>query len=90
MNQNKDLKSFDKQWAIIRVDADKEEKQEIKHLNTKLPIVLEKFSCLFDEWTDNQRMEVIKSLIWTAPNAEGFAQKVAKLIGSKKFQNKID
>lgn len=61
-----------------------------RHLNVKLPITLENFRGIFEEWTDNQRMEVIKSLIWTAPDAQRFAQKVSKVISSDKFQGEID
>ncbi len=66
------------------------DRKEIKHLNTKLTMTIENFRSIFEEWNDNQRMEVIKSLIWTAQDAQGFAQKVAKVIDSDKFQGEID
>lgn len=88
--RDKSIESLEKQRDKDINNAIKEQHREIKHLETRLPIVLESFSSLFDEWTDNQRIEVIKSLIWTAPNAQSFAQKVAKLLNSKRFQEKID
>lgn len=75
--------------AICEYD-DAKEKELQKHLNTRLTVTLENFRSIFEEWNDNQRMEVIKSLIWTAQDAQGFAQKVAKIIGSDKFQGEID
>ena len=83
-----------KEWGIqLRKDieyADKKEKALERHLNTKLIITVEDFRGIFRDWTDNQRIEVIKAIIWTAPNAQGFCMKVAKLVSSDKFQGNID
>ena len=61
-----------------------------KHLNTKLTITLENFRSIFEDWNDDQRMEIIKSLIWTANNAKGFARRVQTLLDSKHFIDDID
>ena len=61
-----------------------------KHYNTKLPITLGLFAYTFEEWTDNQRLEVIKSLIWTAPCSQIMHEKAKKLLNSEKFELSID
>ena len=70
--------------------ADLKEKAIEKHLNTKLTITLENFRSIFEDWNDDQRMEIIKSLIWTANNAQGFARRVQTLLDSKHFIDDID
>ena len=61
-----------------------------KHNNTKLPITIETFRFLFEDWTDNQRLEVIRSLIWTAPDMTSFHDKVVTELTSKKFSSSLD
>jgi hypothetical protein len=45
---------------------------------------------LWGELSDEQRIEVIKSLIWCAPDAQGFYQKVMRVIGNEIFEGAID
>jgi hypothetical protein len=60
-----------------------------KHLKTKLNLNVESFRFIFEDWTDNQRLEVIKSVIWTAPDVEKFLSKVQNLMASKDFNDNI-
>jgi len=83
-----------KEWKIQRKkDLERGEIQEKclqNHLNTELIITIESFRNIFEDWNDTQRIEVIKSIIWTSPNAQGFAKKVSELVSSDNFQGEID
>ena len=72
-----------------KVIADTRDQGE-KHCNTKISITIEEMRSLWSELPDKQRMEVIKSVIWTAPNSYGFWEKVCKQICNQKFGDKID
>lgn len=73
------------------MDQDKQEKQIIKHLKTKLNFrfantdlaingTIQDFRDGWTEWNDNQRLEVIKSLVATHCSPAEFYQKAAKAI----------
>jgi hypothetical protein len=64
--------------------------QEDKHNNTIIKFRLETFRFLFEDLSDNQRMELIKSLIWTAPDMHLMFSKVQKELNSNKFQVTLD
>lgn len=66
------------------------EAQVEKHNNTLIKMRLETFRLLFEELNDNQRVELIKSLIWTAPSQHAMYDRVRKLINSGEFQSTID
>jgi len=61
-----------------------------KHCNTKITITLEDMRSLWHEANDNQRLEMIKSIIWTAPDMHTFYQKVLKELDPKKFEETLD
>ena len=52
-------------------------------------IELQEFTDLFRELSDNARLELIKSLIWTG-DQEKMLNKVTKLVKSDKFKETID
>lgn len=62
-----------------------------KHCLTKVTITLEKLCGLWEgaSVTDKQRLEMIKSVIWTSNNAHSFFQKAKKLVNSKKFKETL-
>ncbi len=51
-----------------------------KHNKTKLTTNLEDLRCLWADWSNAQRLEVIKSLIWTAPDQYDFKIKLLETI----------
>jgi hypothetical protein len=61
-----------------------------KHNNTLLRFRLETFRLLFEDLNDQQRLELIKSLIWTAPSQHTMYDNVRKLINNGDFQSTID
>ncbi len=60
------------------------------HLETKFTLKLEDLQGIWAEATDKQRMELIKSIIWTAPSMHGFYAKVKKEILAEKFEETLD
>ena len=66
--------------AIMNCERDDEE---------KVPIIVGDVSYLFTELNDVVRMELIKSLIWTANDMHLFYEKVKKLIASR-FEETLD
>ena len=66
------------------------EKTIERHLETKLPITVESFRYLFDDWNEKQRIEVIKALIWTNPDNQGMLELVRKTLNNPKFEDTID
>ena len=67
-----------------------DEKTVERHLETKLPITVESFRSLFDDWNEKQRLEVIKALIWTNPDNQGMLELVRKTLNDPKFEETID
>ena len=61
-----------------------------KHLDTKFTFRLGDLSCLWTDFSDKQRIEIIKSIIWTAPDMHTFREKVLKTIGAEKFEETLD
>lgn len=61
-----------------------------KHCETKVTLDIESLRSLWSEATDKQRLEMIKSIIWTAPNMEGFYEKVLKELNPVKFRGTLD
>ncbi len=57
---------------------------------TRLSLTVENLRCIFEDWNDKQRLEVIKSLIWTAPDSHSFLAKVQQLAASRRFTETID
>lgn len=90
---DKVLKMGKTQKEIIernKFEGERRERAIERHLNTKLTITVESFRDLFEYFTDNQRIEVIKSLVWTSPDNERFLAKVTALLTSEKFKRTID
>jgi hypothetical protein len=84
---NKELnKMFTRDDRIAR----REHRRAIKHAETKISIELQDFSVFFRDMSDDVRLEVIKSIIWTAPNMELMWKKVCKVIASEKFGETLD
>jgi hypothetical protein len=69
---------------------EKEDRALTKHLDTKIIITLDNFRSIFEDLSDNARLEVIKSLIWTAPNAYRMWELVKNKIANDEFGSKID
>jgi len=63
-----------------------------EHLSTPLSFSGEiyDFSHFWAKWSKKQRMEVIKSLIYTAPDSYSFHQKVVKTLTSEAFKETLD
>jgi hypothetical protein len=55
----------------------------------QVPMTIECINSLFTELSDDQRIEVIKSVIWTALSPNLFREKVEKTICSDKFRETI-
>lgn len=51
---------------------------------------MENLSTAWSHLSDKQRLEMISSLIWTAPDMYNFHSKVEKLITSDKFKETLD
>jgi hypothetical protein len=71
-------------------EADRKEEKLEKHLNTKIHLTVENLRNMFEDIPNNARLEIIKSLIWTAPNAQTMWQLVCDKIANKKFGETID
>lgn len=61
-----------------------------KHCNLKIPITLEDMRGLWANLDDKCRMEIIKSVIWTADDMYGFHGKVCKEIACEQFKDTLD
>ena len=61
-----------------------------KHLGTKLTFELETFMMLFTDLDDNQRLELIKSLIWTSIDAHAMHKRVVNAILNPSFEKTLD
>lgn len=61
-----------------------------KHCDLKIPVRLEDARALWADLPDSKRLEVLKSVIWTATDMHGFYQKARKLINSQAFQDTLD
>ena len=61
-----------------------------KHLDTKISVMLGDMRVLWYDVNDNTRLEILKSLIWTAPDNHKFYEKALKMLKSDKFQNTLD
>jgi len=55
-----------------------------------VPMTIGDVRSLFSEATDDQRLELIKSIIWTAPDMYKFHKKAEKMIKSNEFQETLD
>jgi len=56
----------------------------------EVPMTIEDIRSLFIELTDDQRMELIKSIIWTSEDMFKFHKKVEKMVRSNEFQETLD
>ena len=61
-----------------------------EHYDTKIVCRLGDLSGLWVNLNDKQRIEIIKSIIWTAPDMHSFRDKVLKTIASEKFEETLD
>ena len=61
-----------------------------KHCNTKIVVSIEDLRGLWADTSDNARLEILKSLIWTAPNNHEFHKKAIKVITSDSFKETLD
>jgi ABC-type Zn2+ transport system substrate-binding protein/surface adhesin len=61
-----------------------------KHCDTKIIVRLDDMRGLWTQSTDKQRLEIIKSIIWTAPDMCSFYKKVLKELDPKKFERTLD
>ena len=61
-----------------------------KHCNTNITVTLEEMSGLWAEINDRQRLEIIKSIIWTAHDMHGFYDKILKELDPEKFRETLD
>lgn len=57
---------------------------------TKVPMTIEDIRSLFCELNDEQRLELIKSIIWTSTDMFAFHKKVDKMVRSNSFQETLD
>ena len=55
-----------------------------------VPMTIEDIRSLFSGLTDDQRLELIKSIVWTAPDMYKFHKKAEKMIKSNEFQETLD
>lgn len=61
-----------------------------KHCNTKVPLRLDAVRSIWSDVNDNVRMEILKSVIWTAPDNHGFYEKAMKVLNSDRFRETLD
>ena len=61
-----------------------------KHCETKIPLTLEEVRCIWADLNDKTRLEVLKSIVWTADNPFEFREKAVKVLTSKEFIENID
>lgn len=61
-----------------------------EHCNLIIPITLEDMRSLWANLDDEYRMEIIKSVIWTACDMHEFHEKVCKEIACEKFKDTLD
>ena len=61
-----------------------------KHCGFKLRLTIEDVRGIWSEADDKVRLEILKSLIWTAPDSRGFSEKALKLLSSPKFWEDVD
>ncbi len=57
---------------------------------TKLTLNMYDIRFLWSDQSDSTRLEIIKSIIYTAPDMHKFAGKVNKLVNSNKFKESLD
>jgi hypothetical protein len=48
------------------------------------------FANIWMDWSEKQRLDAIKSLIWTAPDNHDMCAKVEKMVTSNKFKETLD
>ena len=70
--------------AIVNGDVGNWEKDE------DIIMTIEDVGSLFSEATDDQRMELIKSIIWTSEDMFKFHKKADEMIRSNEFQETLD
>jgi hypothetical protein len=69
--------------TIVTGDADGNDDELV-------PMTIDCIRSLFTELSDDQRMELVKSVIWTAPDMHTFYKKVEKMVSSNEFQRTLD
>lgn len=61
-----------------------------KHANTKINLILDDVSGIWASSSDKVRLEIIKSIVYTADNQRNFREKVVKMLESELFKNTLD
>ena len=61
-----------------------------KHLRTRVPLTIEDIRWLWTDAPDNARIEMMKSIIWTAADQHEFYAKSMKLLDSVNFRMTLD
>jgi hypothetical protein len=61
-----------------------------RHCSLKIPVRLDDLRGVWGDATDKQRIEIIKSIIWSAEGRNDFGLEVSALLNSKKFCDTID
>ncbi len=61
-----------------------------KHCRTRMVYSLDTVRSLWADLPDRQRMEVLKSVIWTAPDMHTFHAKAVRVLSSNQFKETLD
>lgn len=60
------------------------------HLNTLITLRLEDLRSIWSDLEDEDRLEIIKSIIWTAPDNHDFYNQVIDEVTSEQFKETLD
>jgi hypothetical protein len=61
-----------------------------KHCATKVTVRIDDMRSLWSDTSDNVRMEILKSVIWTSQDNHGFYEKAMKVLNSEQFRETLD
>ena len=61
-----------------------------KHLDSEITVPLIDMRHIWSCAGDRTRLEILKSIIWTAPSNHKFYGRAMKILNSDKFQNTLD
>jgi len=61
-----------------------------RHNNTRVPLRIEDLRSIWIGANDAARLEILKSVIWTAPDNQGFYAKALKTLTSGRFIETLD
>lgn len=62
----------------------------ILHNDTKITVSLEDLRSIWTDASDRTRLEILKSIIWTAPDMHRFYEKSMKILNSDSFRDSLD